>query len=250
MENVAFEDLHPHLLEATRGWFLLNQRLFELQERLTPIRPEWNGRMDARRLGLNALASLCTGSPLALFNVLYTLGKDSSLKEFARLADIKADRDAALQGYRHMTMFTMGGAILFFQFHVEYLFQNLWRALGKEEDRTFLRLSENLLSCLKLASQERMNRLRILAFTRNSLHNNGIHSGTDWTCKIASIHATDLGPLRMSGTYEFRRHQSVGCTLTSTLGMFCGVLDVVVDVLQSDGISQMVGPIPALEQAE
>lgn len=246
MQNLLLPDIHPVIEQSARGYFLLNQHLFALQDQLTPVSDAWHGRMDARRQALNALATPCIGGALMIFNMLSVLGRNPALQEFASLADIKAEPNLKQQAYNHLVMFSVAGTVLLFQFQIENLFENLWRALGKDRDGQYWRLAMNLLDRLELRTESRVSRLRFLKDIRNSLHNNGIHAYPSWSLEIDVHMETGLGPINLSGTHSFAQNEIVEVTPLIVLAAFCGALEVVVDIFSSDPIAEIPGPIPDL----
>lgn len=250
METLSLSESHPIIEDAVNGYFLLHQHLFKLQELHTPMKAEWAGVIDARRQALNALASPCISGALMILNMLYQLGKDPFLNDFATLADITKKPAHRVQSYNHLLQFSVAGVCILFQFQVENLFQNIWRELGKNFDSQYLRLSGNLLDQLGLKSEERLDKLKFLAYIRNSLHNNGIHKDSDWNYLIQIKLETELGPIVISGNQEFAKSNIVECSPITALAAFCGVLEVVIDILCSHKVSSIPGPILDLRSVQ
>lgn len=233
-------------LEAVKlGLTHLLAHVFSLKERLTPRKDAWGGQTDARRMALGNIYRPCLTNPTLLFNMLVTLSKEEELNEFARLIGMPDDKRNRENAFWDITWFVLTNTLLMFQFQIENLFQNLWRELGNDEERSFLKLSEKLLLRLKVPDVgEKLKRLRALAYLRNSLHNNGIHSGPDFAFRIyTTIKSGDI-TIQVDANYAFKKGGAVNCCgPMHVLGICHGVVDVVKDVISAPDINAIAGPI-------
>jgi hypothetical protein len=178
----------------------------------------------------------CLTKPILLFNLLVNLGREQGLQTFAALTGLEMDTKNREKALWDIVFFVLTNTLLIFQFQVENFLQNLWRELGGAEERSFVRLAEKAL--------RKMKRIRTLAYLRNSLHNNGVHRGPDFSMGIVSTLSKDNVTHTLSANYSFVRNAKVTCC--GPMHVFCllgGVTDVVVEIVSHQIVSQIPGPI-------
>jgi len=119
-----------------------------------------------------------------------------------------------------------------FHFKVDALFQNLLTSFGTTPGKTgFGRNCDDLLGRITLNNRARAKEtLNVITFLRNSLHNNGIHRGSDH------------GPFAAHGlTYLFKKDAPVQC---ASIAHVLAILDSTIDVLEEILVSAEVKSLP------
>jgi hypothetical protein len=224
---------------------LLAEHVFNLKQSLTPKRPAWQGRTDVRRMILGNIYQPCLTNPILLFNLLGNLGREQGLQTFAALTGLEMETENREKAFWDVAFFVLTNTLLIFQFQVENFLQNLWRELGGAEERSFIRLAEKVLSKIGLSeTEEKMKRIRTLAYLRNSLHNNGVHRGPDFAVGFVSTLSNNSVSHTVRSNYSFVRNAKVTCC--GPMHVYCllaGVTDVVVEILGHQMVSQIPGPI-------
>jgi hypothetical protein len=121
-----------------------------------------------------------------------------------------------------------------FQFRVENLFANLIAELSQEKvPRDYLQKASALLNILSLEGSERkLDRLKVLQFIRNSLHNNGYHYNNSFRITIDDLtfHFVKGGMVRCAGW----QHVIVAIEAS---------LLVIEEILNSPQVKAIPGPI-------
>jgi len=233
-------------IEAVKiGLGLLCDLVFGLRERVTPKKPEWGSTSDARRMAFGNLYRPCLTNPVLLFNLINNLGKEPRLDTFAKLTGLEQEINNRENALWDIVLFVLTNTILMFQFQVENLFQNLWRELGEQEERSFIKLSEKLLTKLGFSDvAEKMKRIKTLAYIRNSLHNNGVHNGPDYNFGINTTLTKGDTNVNVDASFAFVRDRPVTCCgPMHILGLSAGIIEIVKDVIESEKIRTIPGPI-------
>lgn len=122
-----------------------------------------------------------------------------------------------------------------FHFKMDSLFQNILMAMAMPPGKTgFGRNMAQLTSLITLpSSQGIQDVLNASTLVRNSIHNNGIHRGSDW------------GPVTLHGfVFEFRKDQPVRC---ASFGHVLAVLDSTADALEQILLSPEVVALATVE---
>lgn len=233
---------------ARRGFIMLGEYVGGLRQTLTPARPEWRGKSDARRMAISNLYEPCLTNPTVMFNLLFNLGQEPGLLTFAKLTGLDGENIKNREKvFWDITNSVLTNTILVSQFQVEVLFQNLWRELGGAEERSFVRLSERLLSKLGYDTgsiKEKMDRLRALSYLRNSLHNNGIHKGPDHKLGLKATLQNLQLTVQIEATLVFERDKVVNVAgPTYVFVLLQAVVDVVREVISHPTIAAIQGPI-------
>jgi hypothetical protein len=120
-------------------------------------------------------------------------------------------------------------------FRIDSLFQGLLTALGASPGKAgFGKNLNDLTGKLTLADPRRIKDvLNTPTLIRNSIHNNGIHRGSDW------------GPITHHGlTYEFRKDKDVQCASSAHV---LAALDASVDALESILLSPEINALTRVE---
>ena len=194
---------------------------------------------DGRRVGLSGMELTLTGlgltvhaiSGAGLRSTRRTLGEVQ--ESFTNYVEIEGKNQEQLMAYPES--FWRWSLLTIFHFRLDTLFQNLLRALGTDPGKSgFGANSNKLLELLSLSDEKQArNILAVATHLRNSLHNNGIHRGTNW------------GPFVLNGlSYEFQQDRDVRC---ASIGHILNVLDAIADVLADIFFSPEVRALPSVE---
>ena len=124
--------------------------------------------------------------------------------------------------------------VLLFQFQIENLFKNLLSALGIAiVPRGYHQILNKIMGELQLSDiQAKHDTLYILAMIRNSLHSNGIHTGSAKTVTVAGV------------TYDFVKDKKVSCAGWGHIIHAAEAgLDIVYEILDDVQITTLPAPV-------
>jgi hypothetical protein len=188
---------------------------------------------DGRQVPLYGMQEVFFGFGLTVHAIVRSRNPDQVLDSFTNFGTFAGKTQDQLVTVA-ATAWRLSSLTLF-HFKLDALFQNLLRAFGEEPGKSgFGQNSTALLAKVTLADPKRAKRiLEVITDIRNSMHDNGIHRGSD------------RAPFSAHGlTYEFRKDHDVRC---ASFGHILGITDSTVDVLEGILSSPIVKGLSKVE---
>jgi hypothetical protein len=175
---------------------------------------------DARHVALRGIQGVLAGYFMGLHSMVFARSKDQVLRS---LGESNLSPDEARKTVEDAWRL---GLLTLCHFKIDVLFHNLLRVLGRTPPMSFSGKSRDLIELLALSNQATIEAvLHALTYTRNSLHNNGIHRHRSVTFHIGGM------------SYEFVQNAAVQC---ATWQHILCALDAACDAMESILLSPVI----------
>ena len=211
----------------------IGDKLYALSKKITEfLLDSGYAKEDARYVALNNMF-LFILSALMRMSVLVSLDEgvitEEKIREVFRIWS--GDLRSVLNEEMKVTRIAF---VTLFQFQVENLFKILLSQLDNQPiPRKYHPIVDRLLKILDFDNDDKLDKLEILAYVRNCLHSNGIHSNDDRTFVIDDY------------VFEFVKGKSFEKAHWGEIHyMTNSAFEVIKGILESDRVKQIPQPLP------
>lgn len=189
---------------------------------------------DGRKYALNALTWIIS-SALMRFNIILAL-KNHKIKPnvVQRLIGLrKGDLITALEAD---LIFTKLSFVSIFQFQIENLFKIILSSLNQNKPpQGYYKIVEKVVTTLDLKdSEKKLETINFLAYMRNCLHSNGIHTNPSKTFEIEGHKFKFIQGKQYEGGDWAEIVFAVDCSM-----------DIIEEILDNQKIKGIFGPLPS-----
>ena len=222
-----------HMMDINVNFNEINEKIFELRKRIEAESKVSYTSQDVRHVALDAIQQemVACGMWIKTLNSLaniFTNEKNKIFREEEFLKSVGSSFDLKITEKLMLDHLKLGFMVLV-HFKIGYLFQTILRELNIPYRRGYWNLCETLLRSISVNQKEdKKEKLILLSYLRNSLHNNGIHEGSSLTKTLNDLN------------YSFEDGIRVECASWTHIIKAVSVnIDVLSEILLSEEIKSL-----------
>lgn len=181
-----------HMMEINKYFIQINTAIVDLRKKIEAESKIKFESQDARHVALDSIQQEMFACKMwiSTLNSLKNKFTDRSNNKFNEKEFLGSiDSPLELKETEKLMLYHLRlGFLVLVHFRIDNLFQNILKKIKVTPRRGYWHLCEALLKSISVTQKkDKMDKLIILSYLRNSLHNNGIHGGNPLTKTIKGL---------------------------------------------------------------